>query len=96
MHVARLRIGAAANARLSATALVQTNSVDDRLGVNLRLRYNFSEGSDLWLVYDEGFNTDREVAEAVPRLPLSDTRVVRVKLTHTFCSLISKPEEDWL
>ncbi len=84
VHVARLRIGAAANARLSATALVQTNSVDDRLGVNLRIRYNFSEGSDLWLVYDEGFNTEREVAEAVPRLPLSDTRVVRVKLTHTF------------
>jgi len=83
-HVARLRVGAAANARLSAVALVQLNSVDDRVGVNLRLRYNFREGSDLWLVDDEGLNTDRDAPAGMPRLPLSDTRVVRVKLTHTF------------
>jgi hypothetical protein len=83
-HVARLRIGAAANARLSATALLQLNSVDDRLGVNLRFRYNFREGSDLWLVYDEGFNTDRDQAGGLPTLPASDSRVLRIKLTHTF------------
>jgi hypothetical protein len=46
------------------TALVQLNSVDDRLGVNLRLRYNFREGGDLWLVYDEGFNADRDPTTA--------------------------------
>ena len=83
-HVGQLRVGAAANSRLSATALVQVNSVDDRLGANLRLRYNFGEGSDLWLVYDEGFNTDREPELGMPRLPWSDIRVVRLKLTHTF------------
>jgi hypothetical protein len=83
-HVARLRIGAAANARLSATALVQLNSVDDQLGVNLRLRYNFREGSDLWLVYDEGFNTDRDQPGGLPALPSSNLRVLRIKLTHTF------------
>ena len=54
------------------------------LGANLRLRYNFGEGSDLWLVYDEGFNTDREPEVGMPRLPWSDIRVVRLKLTHTF------------
>ena len=84
VHVARLRLGAAADARLSAVALLQLNSVDDRLGLNLRLRYNFSEGSDLWLVYDEGFNTERDAAAGEPRRPLSDTRVLRVKLTRTF------------
>lgn len=83
-HVARLRIGAAANSRLSATALLQFNSVDDRLGVNLRLRYNFREGSDLWLVYDEGFNTERDQLGGLPPLPVSNLRVLRVKLTHTF------------
>jgi hypothetical protein len=83
-HVARLRIGAAANARLSATGLLQLNSVDDKLGVNLRLRYNFREGSDLWLVYDEGFNTDRDQPGGVPALPASNLRVFRIKLTHTF------------
>jgi hypothetical protein len=83
-HIARLRIGAAANARLSATALLQFNSVDDQLGVNLRLRYNVREGSDLWLVYDEGFNTERDQPGGLPSLPTSDRRVLRVKLTHTF------------
>ncbi|NOT09922.1 MAG: carbohydrate binding family 9 domain-containing protein [Gemmatimonadales bacterium] len=84
LHVARFRIGAAANAKLSAIALVQFNSVANRLGANLRLRYNFREGSDLWLVYDEGFNTEREAEPGSPRLPLSSGRVFRVKLTHTF------------
>lgn len=84
VHVAGLRIGAAANARLSTIGLLQYNSVDDRLGVNLRLRYNFREGSDLWLVYDEGFNTDRSAdSPGAPRLPMSNGRVLRLKLTHT-------------
>ena len=84
IHVARLRIGTAASARLSATALVQLNSADDRLGMNVRLRYNFREGSDVWLVYDERLNTDAEDQHGGPALPLSGGRVFRVKLTHTF------------
>ncbi|HKG92738.1 MAG TPA: DUF5916 domain-containing protein [Gemmatimonadaceae bacterium] len=84
-HVVRLRVGVAANARLSAVALTQLNSVDERAGVNLRVRYNFREGSDLWLVYDEGLNTDRSAADAgEPPRPRSDARFLRVKLTHTF------------
>lgn len=86
VHVARLRVGVAADARLSATLLAQLNTVDDRLGMNLRVRYNFGEGSDLWLVYDEGFNTERDGEPGEPRLPLSQTRVLRVKLTRTFTS----------
>jgi hypothetical protein len=36
-------------------------------------------------VYDEGFNTERDaLAAGEPRRPLSDTRVLRVKLTRTF------------
>jgi hypothetical protein len=84
IHVARLRIGTAASARLSATALVQLNSADDRVGMNVRLRYNFSEGSDVWLVYDERLNTDADDPRGGPALPLSGGRVLRVKLTHTF------------
>jgi hypothetical protein len=84
VQVARLRLGAAVDARLSATLLAQLNTVDDRLGVNVRVRYNFSEGSDLWLVYDEGFNTDRDGFAPEPRRPLSHGRILRVKLTRTF------------
>ena len=65
-------------------AFLQLNSVEDHVGVNLRLRYNFREGSDVWLVYDERFNTERAAADGLPELPVSEARAVRVKLTHTF------------
>lgn len=39
------------------------------------------EASALW---GEGFNIDREPEVGMPRLPWSDIRVVRLKLTHTF------------
>ena len=64
--------------------LAQLNPVDDRLGLNLRVGYNFSEGSDLWLVYDEGFNTEREALPGEPRIPRSDSPVLLVELTRTF------------
>lgn len=84
-HVVRARIGTAANAKLSMVALVQLNSVAERLGANVRLRYNLREGSDLWLVYDEGFNTERDMDDpTLPRRPLSEARALRLKATHTF------------
>lgn len=83
-HLARVRIGAALNARASAVALVQANSVTDRLGVNLRLRYNVREGTDLWLVYNEGIHTDRDGGPAGgPAWPRSTGRSVQVKWSHT-------------
>lgn len=60
------------------------DTVDDRLGLNFRVRCNFRGGSDLWVVYDEGFNTERDAGPGEPRLPLSQSRVPRVKLTRTF------------
>ena len=47
-RVVRLRLGVADSARL------------DRPGLKERLRHNLHKGSDLWLLYEEGFNTDRE------------------------------------
>jgi hypothetical protein len=84
-HLALLRLRAAANAKASATIFAQYNSVSDRVSVNARLRYNFSEGRDLWIVYDEGINTDRKsLSDADPLLPWSDNRALRIKLTYTF------------
>lgn len=53
-HVLRLRAGFARDTRASATVLAQYASVSGARGINLRLRYNFTEGHDLWLVLDEG------------------------------------------
>lgn len=84
VRVARLRVRAAANARLSAAALVQYNSLADAVGINLRIRYNVREGTDAWLVWDEGLNTERSVDGTPDLLPLSRSRAVRAKVTHTF------------
>ncbi|MFW6202341.1 MAG: hypothetical protein ACOC8B_07175, partial [Gemmatimonadota bacterium] len=82
-HLMRLRILSAWNARLSLNGFVQYSSLDDRLGTNLRLRYNFREGNDLWIVYDERLDT-RPAPERNPGSPRSRGRVLLVKYTHTF------------
>ncbi|MEO0557198.1 MAG: DUF5916 domain-containing protein [Bacteroidota bacterium] len=82
-HLARVRVQGALDAHLSAAALVQYNSVASAFNINARMRYNVREGHDLWLVYDEGLNTDR-VRPDEPRLPLSARRAVLLKYTHTF------------
>ena len=78
----RLRARASLNTHLSANTFVQYNSASDAVGVNVRLRYNFGEGNDLYLVYNEALNTDRR--RETPFLPLTDTRTILVKYTYTF------------
>jgi hypothetical protein len=83
-HLALLRVQAALDTRASAAIVVQYNSSAYLVVANARLRYNFSEGHDLWLVYDEGLNTDRDrVLPQAPRLPLTNTRAVLLKYVHT-------------
>ncbi len=82
-HLLRLRIQAALDIHFSVTALVQYNSTSDVASVNARLRYHFREGNDLWLVYDDAMNTNRDPL-AVPRLPFSQNRALLLKYTYTF------------
>lgn len=82
-HLPQIRVQAALNTHLSAAALLQYNSVDDVFGVNTRVRYHFREGHDLWLVYNEGVNTDRDNRFG-PRLPVTDNRALLFKYTYTF------------
>jgi hypothetical protein len=86
LHLARVRIRSALDSRASGNAFVQYNSTTDRLDFNLRLRYNFAEGRDLWLVYDEGLATERPLGPGDARLPRSLTRTFVVKYTHTLQS----------
>lgn len=85
IHLARLRVRTALNARASGNAFVQYNSTSDRMDLNVRLRYAFAEGTDLSLVYNEGLDTDRLAED--PRLPrslLSVSRSLILKYSHTF------------
>ena len=81
-HVVRLRTRAAMNTHISLNAFVQYNSANDRFSTNIRFRYNFREGSDLWLVYNENLNTYTE--DKVPRKLLTRGRTVLLKYTNTF------------
>jgi uncharacterized protein DUF5916/cellulose/xylan binding protein with CBM9 domain len=83
IHLARLSVRAAKDAHASASAFVQYNSTTDRVDLNLRLRYNFAEGRDLWLVYDEGLVTDRLDLPGELRAPLSAGRALILKCTYT-------------
>lgn len=84
VHLARFRVRTALDARASANAFVQYNSTSKRLDMNVRLRYAFAEGTDLWLVYNEGLDTERENDLAGMRPPLSRARTLLLKYTHTF------------
>lgn len=81
-HVARLRLGTALNRKLSSNALVQYNGAQDLFAANIRFRYNWREGQDLWIVFNSGWNTDRFTA--FPTLPSIANQSVLLKYVHTF------------
>ena len=81
-HILRLRTSVSVDARASVNAFVQLNSVADVVAGNVRFRYNLSEGHDLWVVWNQQLNTDRDRFE--PRLPLSGDRALVGKYTYTF------------
>lgn len=82
-HLGQVRIQAALDTHLSATAFLQYNSVADVFSVNTRIRYHFGEGNDLWLVYNEWLNTERRQPVG-PMLPLTNSRAILLKYTYTF------------
>ncbi len=85
IHLLKLRIRTALDVRASGNAFIQYNSTTDRLDFNVRLRYNLSEGTDVWIVYNEGLDTERTPSRLdVPQDPLSLSRALIVKYSHTF------------
>jgi hypothetical protein len=84
ISVARLRVRTALDARLSGNAFVQYNSTTEGLDLNVRLRYAFAEGTDLWLVYNEGLDTERGPDGLGGESPYSLSRSLIVKYSHTF------------
>ena len=82
IHLARLRVGTALDTRLSVNTFIQYSSLGDIVSANIRFRYNFREGNDLWIVYNENLNTDRH--RILPTLPVSGARTVLFKYTYTF------------
>jgi hypothetical protein len=61
---------------------VQYSSAAERLSANARLRFNVREGTDLWVVLDEGYRLDWDRTGAL--LPPPSGRAILVKYSHTF------------
>jgi len=68
--------------KFSANAFIQYNTAVNEIITNLRIRYNPKEGNDLFLVFNEGRNTN--LTREVPNLPVYYSRAVMVKYTYTF------------
>ncbi len=81
-HIVRLRGAVRLDTRISGDSLIQYSSAANSVTVNLRLRYNPREGTDLFLVWNEGLVTDRSSFE--PARPLSERRTLLVKYSQTF------------
>ncbi len=79
-HLAQLKVELALDTHLSLSTYTQYNGVDDLTSINTRMRYHFSEGTDLWLVYNEGLHTERD-QNMIPRTPLSSGRAFSVKFS---------------
>jgi len=81
-HIGRLKALYMFSTKLSASVFIQYNSAIYNVNSNFRLRYNPREGNDLYIVYNEGANTDlgREMLD-IPRM--SD-RTLMLKYTYTF------------
>lgn len=81
-HLARLKAQLALNTHLFFSVFAQYSNEADLTTLNARFRYHFREGTDLWVVYNEGVNTRRDVTDR-PRLPRSAGRALMVKYSHT-------------
>lgn len=82
-HLARLKVQIAFDTRMSLSTFGQFSNDADLTSFNIRFRYNFREGTDLWIVYNEGLNTRRDIVDR-PRLPLSAGRAIMIKYSHAF------------
>ncbi len=82
-HLVALRLDYSLDTHLSFSTFAQYNSTTDQASVNARFRYHFKEGTDFWVVYNEGYLLDRDRLGS-PRPPLSSGRGLLIKYSQTF------------
>ncbi len=81
-HIGKLKIDASLNVKHSVTVIAQYNSSGNSVFSNIRYHFNPTEGHDLYIVYDEGLNTNRY--RETPVLPAMKNRAVLLKYSYTF------------
>ncbi|HAQ17810.1 MAG TPA: hypothetical protein DCR40_01100 [Prolixibacteraceae bacterium] len=81
-HIPGMKCQLTLTTKTEFTSFIQYNTAVDKVFANFRFRYNPREGNDLYLVYDEGLNTN--IAREVSALPRSAGRTILLKYTYTF------------
>lgn len=82
VHLLGLTTKIGFNSKISMSALGQYNTADDLFSSNVRFRYNFREGNDLWIVFNQNLNSDR--MRQTPELAVVENRSILLKYTYTF------------
>ena len=72
------------NTKLSADLYTQYACTTDQLSTNFRIRYNPKEGSDLYLVINDGRNFHRFKDNYGLKLPIYNASTIMFKYTYTF------------
>ncbi len=80
--ISRLKAEVTLTTSFSAFAFIQYNGAVDTVMGNIRIRFNPREGTDFYLVYNEGINTDR--LREIPNLPYHSDRTIMLKYASTF------------
>jgi hypothetical protein len=70
------------SSKVSFKVLSQYDELNRTISSNLRFRYNPREGTDLYVVFNQGLNTD--VTRMDPHLPVVNNQAVIVKFVKTF------------
>ncbi|MFT4568864.1 MAG: hypothetical protein ACI9FN_003833 [Saprospiraceae bacterium] len=81
-HLMRLKSLFMFDTKLSLATLVQYNNQSKSFVGNVRLRYNPSEGNDLYIVYNDDINSDR--FRETPTIPTFNQRSIQIKYSYTF------------
>jgi len=80
-HLLRFNVNGAVNVKWTLATFLQYNSTANNWTLNSRLRFNPRDGVNLYLVYNENYNSklDRET----PHLPASSSHSIILKFSYT-------------
>jgi Domain of unknown function (DUF5916) len=87
IHIGRIQVNYAFDLHFSINYICQYNSSVNQFFNNLRFRYNFKDGHDLYLVWNENFYENRRIDDSVLR-PVSGNQAFILKYSYTFDKLL--------
>ncbi len=70
------------SSEISLKAFLQYDNLSETLGSSLRLRYNPNEGTNLYIVFNQNINTQRQ--RFSPEKPFIDNQTLIIKYSQTF------------